>query len=170
MNAGAFGSETWDIVERVQLINRAGAREERTRAAFDTGYRRVGLAADEWFLGAQFRLDPDTDGMAQTRIRELLAQRAASQPTGRFSCGSVFRNPPGDFAGRLIDRCGLKGCAVGAAVVSEQHANFIINSGGARAADIEALIAQVRGTVAQQTGIELEPEVKIMGAGRQVQP
>ena len=147
-------------------MNRAGARAERTGADFDTGYRRVDRAHDEWFLGAVFRLGPDTGGMAETRIRELLAQRAATQPTGRFSCGSVFKNPPGDFAGRLVEQCGLKGFAIGAAGVSEKHANFIINAGGARAADIEAVIAHVQATVAQQTGIRLEPEVKIIGESK----
>lgn len=169
MNAGAFGSETWDIVEKVELVNRAGVRTERTRADFDTGYRRVDMARDEWFLGAVFQLGPDTDGMAQTRIRELLAQRAATQPTGRFSCGSVFKNPPGDFAGRLVEQCGLKGFAVGAAAVSEKHANFIINGGGASAADIEAVIVHVQATVVQKTGTRLEPEVKIIGQSRQVE-
>ena len=169
MNAGAFGSETWDIVEKVELVDRAGARTERTRAGFDTGYRRVDLARDEWFLGAVFRLAPDTGGTAQTRIRELLAQRAATQPTGRFSCGSVFKNPPGDFAGRLVEQCGLKGFAVGAAEVSQKHANFIINRGGASAADIEAVIMHVQATVARETGVMLEPEVKIIGRGREAQ-
>ena len=169
MNAGAFGSETWDIVERVELVNRAGGRAEKTGADFATGYRRVGLARDEWFLGAVFRLGPDTEGTAQTRIRELLAQRAATQPTGRFSCGSVFRNPPGDFAGRLVEQCGLKGFAVGAASVSEKHANFIINAGAARAADIEAVIAHVQATVAEMTGIRLEPEVEITGESKRGQ-
>ena len=163
MNAGAFGSETWDIVERVRVINRMGEREERIRASFDAGYRRVDLAAGEWFLGAEFQLGPDRDGMAQDRIRELLARRNATQPTGRFSCGSVFRNPEGDYAGRLVEQCGLKGCAMGAAVVSEKHANFIINAGNASARDIEALIAHVQATVAQTTGVRLEPEVRIIG-------
>ena len=163
MNAGAFGAETWDIVERVRVVNRGGAQDERTRAAFDTGYRRVDLAAGEWFLAAEFRLGPDRDGMAQGRIRELLARRNQTQPTGRFSCGSVFRNPEGDYAGRLVEQCGLKGCAIGAAVVSEKHANFIINAGNASARDIEALIAHVQETVAQMTGVRLEPEVRIIG-------
>ena len=166
MNAGAFGSETWDIVECVRLINRAGAREERTASVFDARYRQVDLAADEWFLGAQFRLGPDVQGLAQGLIRELLAQRAATQPTGRFSCGSVFRNPPGDFAGRLIEQCGLKGFSIGAASVSEKHANFIVNRGGARAADIKAVITQVQATVAQRTGVRLEPEVRVIGVGK----
>jgi len=163
MNAGAFGAETWNIVEQVELVNRAGVRTERARTHFNTDYRRVELADDEWFLAAQLRLQPDPDGMAQIRISELLARRAATQPTGRFSCGSVFKNPEGDFAGRLIEQCGLKGCAIGAAVVSDKHANFIINTGDARAADIEALIRHVQATVAQLTGIRLDPEVRIIG-------
>ena len=163
MNAGAFGAETWDIVERVELVNRAGTRMERAAARFDTGYRRVELPADEWFLGALLRLQPDADGMAPTRIKELLAKRAESQPVGRFSCGSVFRNPEGDFAGRLVEQCGLKGFAIGDAVVSYKHANFIINRGKASAADIEALITHVQTTVAQVTGVRLVPEVRIIG-------
>lgn len=163
MNAGAFGSETWTIVESVEMMNRAGARVERAGADFDTGYRRVAIAADEWFLGALFRLSADTGGIAETRIRECLARRAATQPTGRFSCGSVFTNPPGDYAGRLIEQSGLKGFAIGDAIVSEKHANFIINAGNAGARDIEALIMHVQATVAEMTGISLVPEVRIIG-------
>ena len=163
MNAGAFGAETWNIVERVELVNRAGSRTEKAGARFATGYRRVDVAANEWFLGARLRLKPDPDGRAQIRISELLARRAATQPTGRFSCGSVFKNPEGDFAGRLVDQCGLKGFAIGPAVVSDKHANFIINTGKASAADIEALILHVQTTVAQMTGIRLDPEVRIIG-------
>ena len=163
MNAGAFGAETWDIVERVELLNRSGTRMERAAARFDTGYRRVELAADEWFLSALLRLQQDADGMAPTRIKELLAKRAETQPTGRFSCGSVFRNPEGDFAGRLVEQCGLKGFAIGNAVVSDKHANFIINRGKASAADIEALITHVQTTVARMTGVRLVPEVRIIG-------
>ena len=111
---------------------------------------------------------PDRDGAAQNRIRELLARRNETQPTGRFNCGSVFRNPEGDYAGRLVEQCGLKGSAVGAAVVSEKHANFIINAGNAGSRDIEALIAHVQATVEQVTGIRLEPEVRIIGENRQV--
>ena len=99
---------------------------------------------DEWFVSCRLALEPDTEGRAGTRIRELLAERAATQPTGARSCGSVFRNPPGDYAGRLIEASGLKGRRVGGAVVSDKHANFIINDAGARAADVEALIATSR--------------------------
>lgn len=163
MNAGAFGAETWSIVEQVETVTRKGVREKRTGADFAVGYRRVDLAHDEWFLNVVFRLDRDPHGSAQARIRELLARRAETQPTGRFSCGSVFKNPAGDFAGRLVEQCGLKGLAVGGAHVSEKHANFIINDGRASAADIETLILRVQAAVEEMTGTRLIPEVRIIG-------
>src|SRR5690606_22758901 len=105
--------------------------------------------------------DPERKGTE--RVREMLARRNATQPTGVFSCGSVFRNPPGDYAGRLIDSCGLKGTRVGGAVVSERHANFIVNEGQASAADIEALILRVQRTVEERTGVRVVAEVRIVG-------
>ena len=163
MNAGAFGGETWSLVSAVETVDRTG--EIRVRAASDyrVEYRTVSGPGDEWFVAAHLRL-PDGDGpTAQAEIRSLLKQRAATQPTGQRSCGSVFRNPPGDYAGRLIEASGLKGMRQGGAVVSTQHANFIINESGASAADIEALITTVRDTVAEQQGVMLEPEVRIVG-------
>ena len=117
----------------------------------------------EWFVSCRLVLEPDSTGRAATRIREFLARRAASQPTGARSCGSVFRNPPGDYAGRLIEASGLKGRRIGGAVVSDKHANFIINDGHARAADVEALIDEVAGEVEKRQGVRLEPEVRIIG-------
>jgi UDP-N-acetylmuramate dehydrogenase len=105
----------------------------------------------------------DQNRTASARIRELLSRRNGSQPTGESSCGSVFRNPPGDYAGRLIDACGLKGARVGRARVSEIHANFIINEGGASAAEIEDLIQYVQDQVWEKTGVRLMPEVLIIG-------
>lgn len=163
MNAGAFGSEIWRIVEQVETVTRRGERIERGAADYTVGYRHVDLPGDEWFVSAVIRFEKDIDGRAQDRIRELLAQRSASQPTGQFSCGSVFRNPENDFAARLIQACGLKGFTVGNAYVSEKHANFIINNGKASAEDIEALILHVQKTVADHFGIELRPEVRILG-------
>lgn len=163
MNAGAFGSETWSIVGRAETVTRKGVRFERTGVDFVTGYRRVDLAHDEWFLNAVFLLAEDAGAKAEARIRELLAMRAESQPTGQFSCGSVFKNPADDFAGRLVEQCGLKGCAIGTAYVSEKHANFIINGGRASAGDIEALILHVQATVEEMTGTRLIPEVRIVG-------
>ena len=163
MNAGAFGVETWSIVEQVETVTRNGSRIQKPGADFATGYRQVDVADGEWFVSALFRLQADADGKAQQRIRELLARRTETQPTGKFSCGSVFKNPAGDFAGRLIEQCGLKGFAVGDAHVSDKHANFIINAGKARAGDIEALILHIQATVKVMTGIRLIPEVRIIG-------
>lgn len=167
MNAGAFGSETWDIVRAAETIDRRGERRWRERSAFRTGYRQVQLAAGEWFTAAELELRADVEQGAAARIRELLARRAATQPTGVFSCGSVFRNPPGDYAGRLVEQCGLKGRRVGRAVISDRHANFIINEGGASASDIEQLMLEVQAEVARQTDVRLDPEVRIVGAALQ---
>lgn len=161
MNAGAFGGETWDSVVEVDVIDRQGAVRTRPRSDYRPGYREVAGPGDEWFIAARFNLAPDADGAG--RIRDLLAERAQRQPLGLPSCGSVFRNPPGDYAARLIEAAGLKGARRGAAEVSAKHANFIINTGGASAADIEALILHVQATVAQRHGIQLVPEVRIVG-------
>ncbi len=163
MNAGAFGVEIWEIVEQVETITRKGEHVKRTAADFNVGYRHVDLPGDEWFISAIIRFEKDHKGQAQNRIKELLATRAATQPTGQFSCGSVFKNPDDDFAARLIQECGLKGFAVGNAHVSEKHANFIINNGKANAEDIETLILHIQKTVADNFSIELIPEVKILG-------
>ncbi len=163
MNAGCFGAEVWDLVESVQVLDGQGRLAWRAPAAFEVGYRRVrGLRPGEAFTGAVLRLRPGEAAAEHARIRELLARRGATQPTGA-SCGSVFRNPPGDHAGRLIEAAGLKGFCLGAACVSEKHANFILNTGGARAAEIEALIRHVQHTVEDRLGVRLEPEVRILG-------
>lgn len=164
MNAGAFGGETWAIVARVRTVDRSGRVRWRDRSEFSVGYRAVsGLCHDEWFLAAELSLRSGDTGVARGRIRELLARRAESQPTSVPSCGSTFRNPPGDFAGRLIESAGLKGCRRGGAVVSTKHANFIVNTGDASAADIEGLIDHVRAVVLQASGVDLQPEVRIVG-------
>jgi UDP-N-acetylmuramate dehydrogenase len=163
MNAGAHGGEIWDVVTAAWTLDRDGGERRRTRAMLDVGYRRVALPEGEWFIRARLALAPDPERRGAERIRELLVRRTATQPTGEFSCGSVFRNPPGDYAGRLVEQCGLKGARRGAARVSERHANFIVNDGGASAADIEALIRHVQECVRAKTGIDLEPEVRIVG-------
>ncbi len=163
MNAGAFGGETWDIVERVETLDRRGERRTRMPADYRIGYRQVEGPADEWFVAAELRLAPDVGLKAKGRIRQLLARRSASQPTQLPNAGSVFKNPPGDHAARLIETCGLKGACEGKACVSERHANFIVNTGGATAAEIERLIARVRAEVERRHGIRLEPEVRIIG-------
>jgi UDP-N-acetylmuramate dehydrogenase len=162
MNAGAFGGETWTHVERVTTVDRRGTVRERPRTDFEIGYRSVRGPEYEWFLGATFLFDHD-EASSMDAIKEMLARRNAAQPTGSPSCGSVFRNPEGDFAGRLIELAGQKGRRIGGATVSEKHANFIINSGSATAADIEALINEVRAAVERTSGIRLELEVRIVG-------
>lgn len=165
MNAGAFGGETWDVVEAVETIDCHGNIRQRSASDFKTGYRHVEVPAGEWFVAALFRLaerdDKSEDG--KTVIKSLLSRRGSSQPMQTANAGSVFKNPENNYAARLIESCGLKGVCVGKACVSEVHANFIINTGGATAADIEGLIQQVRKTVVDNTGITLEPEVRIVG-------
>ena len=163
MNAGAFGGETWAHVAAVETVDRSGQLRTRSPDEFQVGYRSVTGVADEWFVAAHLLLEYGDTEQAQARIRELLAQRGASQPVQQNSCGSVFRNPPGDYAARLIEASGLKGRRQGGAQVSEKHANFIINTGNASATDIETLILQVQGTVEQLQGVRLEPEVRIVG-------
>ena len=163
MNAGAFGGETWAIVDSVEMINPNGEVIERTHQEFEIAYRSVKGLADEWFLSAQLLLQTGNSEASLQHIKALLERRNASQPTNRPTCGSVFKNPPGDHAARLIEACGLKGYAIGGAVVSEKHANFIENRGDATAVDIESLIAHIQSQVKAQFGIELQPEVCRVG-------
>lgn len=163
MNAGAFGGETWARVTAVETLDRSGKRHRRPASEFEVGYRRVRGMPDEWFLAAHLTLEHGDAAAAQARIKALLERRGQTQPIGLPSCGSVFRNPPQDHAARLIEAAGLKGSCVGGACVSEKHANFIINTGAANAADIEALIERVRETVQRVHGVDLQPEVRIVG-------
>jgi UDP-N-acetylmuramate dehydrogenase len=162
MNAGAFGGETWDQVSEVDTVNRRGEIHTRARAEFEVAYRQVTGPAGEWFIAARFQfIEQPEDGL--DRVRALMRERQATQPLGLPSCGSVFRNPPGQHAAQLIDSAGLKGYRIGAAAVSEKHANFIINTGNATAADVEALIGHIRAVVEERHGIHLELEVHIVG-------
>jgi UDP-N-acetylmuramate dehydrogenase len=164
MNAGCYGSETWDIVARAVTIDRRGEVRERPRSDFDIAYRHCDSPGEEWFVAAYFRLQPGNGEASRARIKEFLARRIATQPLQLPNAGSVFRNPPGDHAARLIEACGLKGLQRGGARVSEKHANFIVNpEGAASAADIEGLILEVRKAVLEKTGVELVPEVRIVG-------
>ena len=205
MNAGCYGSETWEKVLRVLVVDRSGALHERTPLDYEIGYRHVERIGDrgaitsdlagvvcqpsrmtsssirieervdvtqssilaprssEFFAAAWLKFEAGDVGIARQEIKALLGKRIASQPLNLPNAGSVFRNPPGDHAARLIQQCGLKGRRIGGAQVSEKHANFIVNTGGATAADIENLINEVRTVVRQQTGIDLHPEVRIVG-------
>jgi UDP-N-acetylmuramate dehydrogenase len=162
MNAGAFGGETWKHVVSVATIDRHGIRHERPASDYSIGYRHVAGPKEEWFLGALLRFEA-RPGVSNDDIRALLAKRKATQPIQEWSCGSVFTNPPGDHAARLVEACGLKGFRIGGARVSEMHANFIVNDGTATAADIEMLIRHVQQTVEQKHGVRLNTEVRIVG-------
>ncbi|WP_089723851.1 UDP-N-acetylmuramate dehydrogenase [Candidatus Thiosymbion oneisti] len=163
MNAGAYGGETWDRVGRVLTIDRRGELRERLPKDFRIGYRRVQGPPGEWFLGAELALEPGDAAASLERIHDLLERRGHAQPIGLPSCGSVFRNPPGDHAARLIEAAGLKGLCVGGAQVSEKHANFIVNMGTASAWDIIRLIERVQSEVARTSGVRLTPEVCRVG-------
>lgn len=163
MNAGCFGGETWRFVRAVETINRQGEIKIRDAKEFEVGYRHVKRQADEWFVAGYFSVKPGDKEKSFNQIRTLLERRSNTQPTGTANCGSVFRNPQGNHAGKLIEECGLKGKRLGQACVSEKHANFILNEGGASAADIESLISDVAKTVEQKTGIQLITEVCIIG-------
>jgi UDP-N-acetylmuramate dehydrogenase len=162
MNAGAFGGETWQQVESVETVDRQGKVRTRYPADYSVSYREVNGPADEWFLSGTFAFAEDYD-TSMDKVKALVNERKEKQPLGLPSCGSVFRNPAGDHAARLIETAGLKGQCIGGAVVSEKHANFIINAGSASAADIEALIEHVQQTVREQHGVELQREVHIVG-------
>ncbi len=175
MNAGAFGSETWRLIISVETINRKGEIQKRLASEFDYSYRHVSGPKDEWFVSATLKLTNaaqanNTKNNAKNDvknntvdIKKLLAKRAATQPTGVASCGSVFRNPEGYYAAELIEGCDLKGERIGGAVVSEKHANFIINDNNASAADIESLIQLIQHKVQQVRGVMLKPEAEIVG-------
>ncbi len=162
MNAGAFGGETWRHVVAVEVIDRQGQRHRRLRSEFSVGYRSVRGPAPEWFLAADLAFEPE-GSIDPEAIRKLLARRKATQPIGEPSCGSVFRNPPDDHAARLIEAAGLKGFSIGGARVSDKHANFIINTGDASAADIEQLIDHVQSVVERVHGVRLQTEVRVLG-------
>lgn len=161
MNAGAFGGETWPQVARVETVDRHGSVRVRAAGEYRATYRHIEAPApDEYFLAAHFSF---REGSSEEATRALLERRRQTQPIGEWSCGSVFTNPPGDHAARLIESAGLKGLRVGGAVVSLKHANFIVNEGAATARDIETLIEQVRHEVERQHGRRLVPECRIVG-------
>lgn len=171
MNAGCHGGETWNVVSRVSTIDRYGAIRQHDRAEFAATYRHVERVREisnqeelaEWFVAAWFELEQGDSALAEQKIKSLLAKRLATQPLNLPNAGSTFRNPPGDFAARLIEACGLKGYRIGGAQISEKHANFIVNLGEATAADIEQLIAHMRETVKQKMNVDLQQEVRVIG-------
>lgn len=165
MNAGCYGSETWQKVQRVLVINRSGELSQRSVADYEIAYRHVALHSvqEEWFVAAWLSFVSGESEVARQEIKALLNKRIATQPLNLPNAGSVFRNPTNDHAARLIEQCGLKGKQIGGAQVSEKHSNFIVNAGGATAADIENLINEIRTIVSSKTGVRLHPEVRIIG-------
>lgn len=184
MNAGCYGSETWGHVAQVLTLDREGQLSERTPQEYELAYRHVALREklhtptlptsgeganvmpkpiEEWFIAGWLRFAKGDGAASRERIKQLLKKRIATQPLNQPNAGSVFRNPPGDFAARLIESCGLKGLRIGNAQVSEKHANFIVNLGGASAAEIEAVIEKVEEVVEAKTNIRLIREVRIIG-------
>jgi UDP-N-acetylmuramate dehydrogenase len=162
MNAGAHGGETWEHVTAVRTIDRGGNVHDRCPEDYDVGYRSVRGPANEWFLEATLRFDPDVKP-SMDAMKTMLERRKRTQPLGLPSCGSVFRNPPGDHSARLIEAAGLKGYRIGGAEVSTKHANFIINRDAATASNIEQLIEHVQMTVKELHGVQLVHEVRIVG-------
>ena len=163
MNAGAFGSEIWERMISADTIDRDGRLRSRAADSFEVGYRAVRLPGEEWFVSASFESSAADSADLKARIREFLKRRRETQPLREPSCGSVFKNPSNLHAAQLIEECGLKGYAIGGAEVSVRHANFIINRGGASAAEIEKLIGHVQSIVMRETGVELQTEVRIIG-------
>jgi len=190
MNAGCYGKETWQCVRKVLTIDGRGTLRERLPSEYEIGYRHVALRVmsngewgmkngagtpsphypspithhpEEWFVAAWFGFTPGDGKAAKKKAKEWLAKRMATQPLTQPNAGSVFRNPPGDYAARLIEASGLKALTIGGAQVSEKHANFIVNLGNATAADIESLIETVQAKVKQAHGVELVREVRIIG-------
>lgn len=167
MNAGAFGGEIWQWVESIEFMARSGEVTELHESQVSRSYRHVQLPKDSFVIAAKLRLQTvssdQSDVDSKNIIRQLLDKRSASQPIQTANAGSVFTNPDGMHAAKLIEQCGLKGYVIGDAQVSMKHANFIVNRGQASANDIEQLIAHVKNTVAEQTGVELKPEVRFIG-------
>lgn len=167
MNAGAFGGETWGVVAAVQTVDHHGRLRRRTPDEFEIAYRQVSGPQGEWFMAAELQLEAGGEPEELlTEIKSLLSKRGDAQPTQLPNAGSVFRNPEGDYAARLIEACGLKGVCEGAACVSDKHANFIINTGGATATEVEALIERIAKTVAEQQSVQLQREVHIVGEAK----
>jgi len=164
MNAGAYGSDWAAILERALVVTAAGA-DWLGPAELGLSYRHSALEHGQVVARVEYRLTPRPETEIRSRVADLVAQRKATQPTNKRTFGSVFKNPPGGLgAGQLLERCGLKGCRIGGAVISEKHANFIENAGGASTADCLALMEEGRRRAREQFGVDLVHEVQLLGA------
>ena len=166
MNAGAFGGETWQFVTGLEVMNQKGEQLFRTPLDYKIDYRCVQGPANEWFLAGHFQFERGVDHIVpeqKEQITYLLRMRNETQPIGVLSCGSVFQNPPNHYAARLIEASKLKGFAIGGAMVSSKHANFIINTGNAMAKDVFQLIQYIIDCIWRDHHIRLHPEVRMIG-------
>jgi UDP-N-acetylmuramate dehydrogenase len=163
MNAGAYGGEISEAVDTVEGVDAAGTVRRLANGAVAFTYRRAALPPGFVVTAVRFRLRPEATDAVRSRLDTARTRRTASQPHGWANAGSIFKNPPGDFAGRLVEIAGLKGVRVGGARISEQHGNFIVNEGEARAADVQALMQEAQRVVWERSGVWLEPEVRLVG-------
>lgn len=163
MNAGAFGGEIAGVVDGVVVVDPAAGERVLPRSALRFGYRRFDLPAGLIVTHVDFGLQPADREAVRARMAELKRRRDSKQPLGWPNAGSIFKNPPGEFAGRLIEAAGFKGRRVGDAMVSEQHANFIVNVGAARAADVKQLMDEIAEAVWQDRAVRLVAEIKLVG-------
>jgi len=164
MNAGAFGEEIAARVKEIHMVDKRGDLVVKARSAeLEFSYRKLNLERGSVIVRARFRLTPQGEGAVGGKISEYLKRKKESQPLEYPSAGSVFKNPPGDYAGRLIEKAGLKGAKIGGAMISEKHGNYILNTGGAKAKDILDLMNLAQETVKKETGIQLEPEIRVVG-------
>lgn len=165
MNAGCYGTETKDVLVEARLLDRRGREVVLPVAALEARYRHTALFSSGMVVtSARFALEPGNAEELDARIDELNRRRWESLPSGKPNAGSVFKNPPGDSAGRLLDAAGMKGTTIGAACISERHANVIVNLGGARAIEVVELMARARRVVEDRFGVVLEPELRLLGA------
>jgi len=163
MNAGAFGKDMGSVVQKIELVNPQGEVISRHRSELAFSYRASSIQEGTVLLKASLQCARETPAIVSRRVADYLTRRKATQPLEYPSAGSVFRNPPDDYAGRLIEETGLKGKKIGGAMISPKHANYIVNTGGARADDVMALMKMAKEKVRAETGIELEPEIKVVG-------
>jgi UDP-N-acetylmuramate dehydrogenase len=163
MNAGAFGWEIGDTVQEVQMVTPCGKVMVRDQAQLSFSYRELRMEEGSLIIRVRFRVNQEAGEVVSGRIAKYLKRRKESQPLDYPSAGSVFKNPPDEYAGKLIEEAGLKGRRIGGAMISDKHANFIVNAGGAKAGDILALMELAQDKVRKKLGIELLPEIRVVG-------
>ncbi|OIO68158.1 MAG: UDP-N-acetylenolpyruvoylglucosamine reductase [Zetaproteobacteria bacterium CG12_big_fil_rev_8_21_14_0_65_55_1124] len=163
MNAGAFGQQIADCLTRIHVVRRDGEKQELQAAELEMAYRHTSLPYGSLVVSAEFHLQEDDGETVRERIRQMRTTRGRTQPLELPNCGSVFKNPDGDHAARLIEAAGLKGHRIGGASISAKHANFIVNEDSASSSDVLALIQLAQKTVEKKFGVRLEPEVRMLG-------